>query len=68
MVDPEALNDKVSWDELTDGSSHNRESSAYTSFEALRGGDYNFGNYFQGYFKAPADGKYRFFIACDDNC
>jgi len=27
-----------------------------------------YGNLMEGFFKAPATGKYRFYITCDDNC
>lgn len=27
-----------------------------------------YGNVYSGYFKAPADARYRFYLACDDYC
>lgn len=27
--------------------------------------DGNYGNVYSGFFKAPADGKYRFYMSCD---
>ena len=30
--------------------------------------DGSYGNIFSGYFKAPATGRYRFYMSCDDTC
>jgi hypothetical protein len=30
--------------------------------------DGNSGNIYSGYFKAPANASYRFYISCDDSC
>jgi len=66
-VDPTDSRKGVSWTTLVD-KSHPETSSLYTSFETYRNEGTKFGNIFAGYFKAPETGKYRFYIACDDNC
>ena len=37
-------------------------------FESVHDYTERSGQLFDGFFKAPADGEYRFYIACDDSC
>ena len=65
-IDPSDVNQGVSWSNLDTMTPI--KTSVATSIEHYSRGKDRFGLKYDGWFKAPETGKYKFYLACDDNC
>ena len=61
--------DGISWSNRYDGGAATLETKLTTTMASPMNPELDsYANRFDGYFKAPASGEYRFLINCDDKC